>query len=345
MTKLPADETNSTPRARILINMIDTTSGERKDRPASDQLPTIPQGTDTSHAFTLRKNVYENDSNDGEIEIHSQGLWNLLKEHLSHHPNHIFPASPITLYSPYEALIFEWERLEQATKEKPRDEIDKQARSDLELLLGTIASGSGDLKLDKYFKTRESNKEQKSITFETLWTIFPPGELIYGKPFQGDDQVFIVQDILRPWPNNSLRLLCWTYDWNGEKFKRLSLSLIIDRFDGHKPIKSLPYYPLELNECHEAIKKCLIDRGRSFRDFCTAKQGARMFEYSGDIIFDKKGFSGVHINDDNDDAIPPSNFDSEMELLNRLRMSHTASGSAATKSSNVSCIMHYIWLI
>ena len=307
LVKLPAD---SASRAKILVNRTDPESGERRDQPPSDLLPAIPREKDTSYAFTLRKNVFEDgNENSGEIEINNEGLWELLKELLSHHPYHIFQKSPVTLYSPYEALIFEWEKLEQATKEEHKDNIDKQARSDLRLLLDTIASGSGDPKLDKYFKARESNKEQKSVTFETLWTIFPPGTLIYGKPFQGQDQVFIVQDNIRPWPHSQTSrsrrdyvvwsFLCWTYDWNGKTFRRLSLKLEIEQFYGHKPISSLPYYPLHLNENHEAIKKCLIRRGAEYRGYCTAKQGVRMFEYSGDAIFDKKGFSGVQSDDDN----------------------------------------------
>ena len=79
------------------------------------------------------------------------------------------------------------------------DGKDEQARLDLGLLLDTLSSGSGDQKLDKYLKVRESSKEQK-MTFESLWTIFPPGTLVYGKVFQGQDQIFIVQGNVRPWP-------------------------------------------------------------------------------------------------------------------------------------------------
>lgn len=293
---------------KIIINRPDPESGERKDYSASDPSPVTSQATDTSHAFRLRKNVYEDaDDNDGEIDVINPHLWDLLKDLLGHLPNHAFQGPPVTLDSPYEPLILCWEKLQQATKEAPKDENGKQARADLKLLLDTVSSSSGDLKLDKYFKTHDSNKEQKSITFETLWTIFPPGSLVYCQLFQGQDQVLVVQDSLRTWPyfrRNSAReratwsLLCWTYDWDGKMFRRLSLKLEFEYFDGHKPIMSLPYYPFELNEERANIKDNLIKQGVKYRQYCTATQGSRMFDYHGEAIFLKKGFSGIQGDDD-----------------------------------------------
>jgi hypothetical protein len=73
----------------------------------------------------------------------------------------------------------------------------------------------------------------------------------------------------------------------------MSLKLDFDHFDGSKPIKSLSYYPFELTEDREVIKKNLIERGEKFRKLCEAAKGSRMFEYAGDAIFVKKGFSGI----------------------------------------------------
>ena len=292
-----SEETASTSRANIVISRLDPGTGERKDYTPPDSSPTITQGNDKSHAFTLRKTVYLNPSdNGGNLDIINPHLWDLLKTCLGHYPYHIFQGSPIPIDSPFEPLIHNWDKLERATKEKPKDDIDKQARSDLKLLLDTISTSSGDPKVDEYFQIREIWKEQRSITFETLWTIFPPGALIYGQPFQGQDQVFIVQNNTssrsrRIWAVQSLT--CWTYDWDGRSFKRMSLRLFFEHFDGHKPITSLPYYPLEFNEQYTTMKKQLIERGKTFRQFCTTKQGSRMFEYHGKAILVQKGFSGV----------------------------------------------------
>lgn len=302
-------------RAKIVINRIDPATGERKDQLPSETNTEVSKDQDKSHAFLLRKNVDANnrDDNAGELEIISRDLWNLLKKLLSDYPYHYFQGDrAVTFTSPYEPFILHWTRLEKAAKESPGDEKDNQARLDLRLLLDTIASGSGDTKLDKYFKARESNIQQRCVTFESLWTLFPPGTLVYGKPFQGQDQIFIVKDNLQPWPPVGRKIItwtleCWTYDWNGKSFKRMGLQLEFEKFEGTKPITELPFYPLDYHQQPEDLKKRLVERGAKYKKVCTLKQGSRMFDYKGDAVFGKKGFSGL--TGDNDEVSLPGSLD------------------------------------
>ena len=293
-------------RARILINKFDPATGECKDEQPSETTPDVTKVHSTSHAFILRKYVgNSSEENRGELEIVDDELWKLLKRLLKHYPYHLFQGDPVAIVSPYEPFILNWKKLDTAAKESRIDEKDEQARLDLGLLLETISSGSGDPKLDKYLKVRESSKEQKIVTFESLWTLFPPGSLVYGKVFLGEDQVFIVQDNSRPWPRNTSEpspwtLDCWTYDWDGRTFKRRALVLEIESFESSKPITSLPFYPLEYHRDLEELQKRLVDRGAKYKRLCTAKKGSRMFDYRGKIILAKKGFSGV--SGDNDEV-------------------------------------------
>ena len=259
------------------------------------------------HAFTLRKYIFEvEEDNYGEIDVADPSLWDLLKITLKHYPYHVFDGSPTTIKSPYEPLILNWTRLQQIAREECEDEYSKSARSDLRLLLDTISSGSGDQKLDKYLKVRESNVEKRSVTFETLWTLFPPGQLVYGRAFQGQHQLFIVKDNHNPWPithkqdptNSKWSMTCWTYDWNGKSFKRLPLIIEIDYFDGAKIITSLQYFPFEFHPERKAVEEQLMERGQLYKRFCMAKQGSRMFEYRGQALLGKKGFAGAHGGDE-----------------------------------------------
>ena len=105
-------------RARILINRTDPDTGERNDYPPSDPPPKTPMIVEASHAFTLRKNIYDDkDDNDGEIDIASQDLWDLIGQILVHYPNHAFAGPRTQLNSPYESLILNWEKLEEATQQ------------------------------------------------------------------------------------------------------------------------------------------------------------------------------------------------------------------------------------
>ena len=144
-------------------------------------------------AFVLRKTVHDqfsDEENSSEIDIINLDLWNILKEHLGDYPYHIFRASPVTLVSPYEPIVFAWDVLTKAARQEAKDERDKQARHDLQNLLDILSGGaSGDSKLDKYFKSGRTCINEGSIHFDELWTIFSPGTLVYGTPFQDEGQV------------------------------------------------------------------------------------------------------------------------------------------------------------
>lgn len=269
-------------RARILINKYDPAIGERRDQLLDDTVPKVAKKEDEAVAFRLRKNVDSSrQDSTGELEILSHDLWQLLKKILSHYPGHTFLSDPVTINSPYEALVLNWDKLEKAAKGGVVDDKEHQARSDLKLLLATISTSSGDAKLDKYFKMRQSSRELKSVTFESLWTLFAPGTLVYGKPFLGHDQLFIVQHGWRSWPRpnvTSWPLACWTYDWDGKVFKRMPLKLELECFEGHKPITSLAFYPLDYHSDRNSIMQNLMKRGDKYKRICNAKQGSRMFD-------------------------------------------------------------------
>lgn len=230
-------------------------------------------------------------------------LWNLLKEHLGWYPYHIFSNTPTTIDSPYQAIVFSWDILQQAAEQAPTDDTDKQARDDLKLLLDSISSGSsGDARLDKYFKTRRSTSNgEDAIGFQDLWTVFPPGTLVYGRPFQGQDQVFIVKDNRESWPSsgyrehNSWSLRVWSYDWKNGSFGRNGFELVFQKFDGFVPLTSLEYYPFNLHPKYHDVWKKLVDRGKEFQKLCNAE--SRLFEYDGEALLEQRGFTGL-IQDD-----------------------------------------------
>ena len=84
----------------------------------------------------------------------------------------------------------------------------------------------------------------------------------------------------------------WTYDYDGERFGWREIVLRIDRFEGQQPITSLSTYPLEYMEPDKRIslKERLIRRGERFRSFCLTSKEHKMYDYTGDAIFEQQGF-------------------------------------------------------
>ncbi|KAI9686388.1 MAG: hypothetical protein M1822_003733 [Bathelium mastoideum] len=305
----PEAEVDSSPKARVRVvtNRIDPDTQERKDF-EPEQLPETVAKKNTEQALLLRRFVYADEDGDGDIIIYDEGLRGLLYKLLPHYPAH-WRGEIVTIPSPYEAIILNWDLLwEQSEPEKEcGDNNSRQVRADLRELLETLQKSSGDLKLDKYLQNRNSYQKERCITFEALWTIFPPGTIVYGHLFLKRDQIFIVQDNYRPWPKvdptrrsgstSWWRLRCWTYDYDGEVFSRRAITLDFEEFENTKPIASLPFLPLDEHERRTEIEDALFKRGEAFRKYCTTTTNNRMYGYDGDAIFDSAGFRGVKTNE------------------------------------------------
>ncbi|KAK3329966.1 hypothetical protein B0H66DRAFT_508811 [Apodospora peruviana] len=317
---LQDEESKPEPRIKVVVSKKDPDTGEVVEEDSKPPTSKVEPQDNSQYALVLRKYVFEVDymanpmQSRAEIDITNPNLWNLLKEKLGDYPYHLFRDAPVTLDSPYEPIVFRFdELLAEAAPTLPQDESEtqKQAREDLKLLLETISGGSsGDEKLDKYFKMRHKYKSTKpeTIQFEDLWTIFPPGQLVYGRPFQNQHQVFIVKDNRGSWPSQDRRgrgfasweLDVWSYDWKDGSFCRTDFTLRFEDFDGHLPLISLPYFPFELHPDYEVVRTELVERGKLFRQVCKAKDGSRLFEYRGKAISEKKGLSGMKFDEEGD---------------------------------------------
>ncbi|GAP93213.1 putative phd-finger domain-containing protein [Rosellinia necatrix] len=342
-TKAPMEDNIPASRVKVIISKRDS---EGVPIESEGELSTTKEEDTSKHAFVLKKIIYNKifrKDNESEINITSPDLWDLLKTHLRWYPYHIFSDAPVTLSSPYEPIIFCWDKLlEVASSDGAVN--DRRARDDLKLLLDTISGGhSGDEKLDKFFRIRGNykNQEQETVQFDDLWTIFPPGTLVYGKPFQNEDQVFVVKDNNMTWPewNDESRehyhwsLEAWSYDWKDGSFGRSSYILNFEHFEGHRPLTSLKYYPFEMHQDRELVTSKLIERGKKFQQYCKAKNEERMFDYDGDAVPEKKGFSGMKSDETSNQNDSRSLSESDFGFFRRFLSQHSQKNVIPTAAS------------
>ena len=194
-----------------------------------------------------------------------------------------------------------WDSLQTASEPNSTDsESKKQARLDLELLLEQVIQDS---ELDAYFKTRASNLTANLTTYESMWTLFIPGQKIYAKPFLGMPQMFVVQSPPMFWERGrtlpaTVEMSCWCYDWNGKDVVKVWYLIRFDRFRGTKPINELVAYPIKyykdenLNakfKNEKELVKHLIDRGVTFDETVRGRKGAsQQREYDGEALADRR---------------------------------------------------------
>ncbi|KAI0593506.1 P-loop containing nucleoside triphosphate hydrolase protein [Biscogniauxia sp. FL1348] len=321
--KAGSDEEQSPPRAKVVIQKWSDEASAMKDHDFDIKQVREVKSTDENElpkekpkqAYILRKVIPKDDDEEeyGELEIIGPELANILQKTITSYTLHPASEGIIKLYSPYRQIIHHWEDLQREALLEEGSEEERVGRSDLNLLLCQLQQWSGDVKLDEYFRIQGDLVPMNNITFETLWTIFPPGTLVYSKPFMKQDQLFVVLDNWCTWPGpNTFRrrndpqvwnLECFTYDWDGNNFHRYSITIPIEEFEDTKPIATLPVYPWEYVSKKDEIEKKLFSRGQKFREICTASANGHMFKYEGQAMVEKKGFGFVTDKDDDESSM------------------------------------------
>ena len=233
------------------------------------------------------------------ITILSSGLNDLLIWALSLDPriNHGRSSSKQRFSSPFEPVIQHWQKLEELTDPDAvrkaladgaeyKDNCTEEAvAKDMKMFL-EIVQYTPDIR--PYFRTeRDLQKREQSVTFEMLWTIFPPGKIIYSTNQFKRPQFYMVDQADKgvskqydtPGPKDYWTLRCWYYDWDGSKFVRMAARCRFKRFEKSMPITKLPAYPIDYVKDCEGVEKSLIDRGRKFARLCQGP--AKLSNYTG----------------------------------------------------------------
>ena len=243
------------------------------------------------HAFTwIRTYEQSGKYQRTDVEIRPGPLADILRDTLKHHPDFPLHDTLMSFESPFNCFVYNWTKL-QARAESDGDK-QSTASKDLKQLLDHISAIP---ELTAYFEDFDPAKKPPSIDFRFLWTIFPPGCLIYSKPVMGEDQVFLLQFAeegqLGDSKKRGLILTCWAYDWNGETFNRVAYDLEIESFKDTKPINTLDHYPLEYHRDKDKVRSHLIERGEKYRNLCVPESGVQLFDYDGISIEDQKGIT------------------------------------------------------
>ncbi|KAF2086542.1 P-loop containing nucleoside triphosphate hydrolase protein, partial [Saccharata proteae CBS 121410] len=312
----PAEKKES--RYRVVISKWDDEKADRVDRPV-DTEDKDDKKSSSDRAFTFRRvqQIEGKNISYSETKIESPPLQDLLGKIMESRTGE---KSVTEMYSPFRDLIHEWSEAEKATESQEDDsEDDKLAREDLKELLKIISESSGIEKLTRYFKEREQLRKDKKIRHETLWTLFPAGAFIVARPFLGVEQVLFVQstdvlsmNTLDDNEEDPFQVVCYMYDWDGEHFNRVPVTLEIDYFKDKKSIIELPFFPLEFYETEgctseeavQSLKDRLVERGRKYRELCVAPRGMKMFRYEGPACYQRNSgiFRSVAASGDDDDS-------------------------------------------
>jgi hypothetical protein len=155
----------------------------------------------------------------------------------------------------------------------------------LELIHEAVRGRAGEHSLSRILEEGLS-VDQDVVSFDNLWSIYKPGDIVISHLFLGEAQAFIVHEsmesgmersgIIRHW-----RLVCWSYDWTGKTFRRVQVEQS-SVFRGNQ--KSPVTLGLPVKYLSEIEKGNMEQRGRNFWEISPRAKGSRLFQYSAEAI-------------------------------------------------------------
>lgn len=170
----------------------------------------------------------------------------------------------IEMEYPYPALFHYFDEIQRLAEDDESEEAGAEDFSVLKWYYETYL-------LDKYNKARRVI-EFGNITFDYLWALFRPGDLVVTTDVLGHQQLHILtisQYILEKQREDEFVMKVWSMVWSPSRqsFRRSLWKFWIGRFPGSRSILSLDLFPLSCQntETQERLKLELSKRGNFWK--------------------------------------------------------------------------------
>ncbi|KAM3420591.1 hypothetical protein BST61_g3853 [Cercospora zeina] len=191
------------------------------------------------------------------LQVNSQHLKDILRDTIDSFPGISFHTKDITIDAPYRVLFHYKDELE-AAGEKLEDE---DAIAHLGLLLDFIHEEFNDT-----IEESENLREQGLMSYQHLWTIYRPGDLIYGTVL-GQPRAFrLISYQYNCGDFPGLQLSTEFVDFDGEDFGTRIGGQFVAAFSGAERIDRLEAFPMKFHSAPEDVQKQLVARGRRFEE-------------------------------------------------------------------------------
>jgi hypothetical protein len=233
----------------------------------------------SEYALVLRRYVdQDGDRLKTALEVRSSIIRACLKENLQDYPYLNIHSTPIVIYAPYPPLFHYRKQIREYCDSPERTEDEKTHLS----LLVTFMNNNLQALEKECFRLLPSGM----ITFELMWTLFPPDTLIiaqrdhYNQCFSVDSYDF--QTYLRDQEEVGAAIIARSWDYNGHRFGPALKTFEIKQFDGPKAIEALEVHPIEFysKSSTEELKASLSSRGHRWKEIVDVSHRA----YNGECL-------------------------------------------------------------
>jgi hypothetical protein len=188
-------------------------------------------------------------------------------------------ADPIVIARPFRPLFFLRDTMKQKAES---NETSPELKQHINAVLDFINSKEG---LHDVVKKYEDQVPHKKISFDMLWALYPPHELVYHHESKSElEQCFLIEDV---WLKKANLTMEYVFDvigggHDGKVFGLYREELILPRFIGTVDIntENLPIIPMKLLEPEKRseIRSRLIQRGMEYVALSTSKFSYKQFQ-------------------------------------------------------------------
>ncbi|PHH72760.1 hypothetical protein CDD82_5807 [Ophiocordyceps australis] len=191
------------------------------------------------------------------IIVQSPHIRRLLAKVLHGYPGIITNLLRLKLMAPLECLVHRWKDLETAVKDTL---LEQEAREHIDLFYSIV-----DKELGQVVRLRDDYLAKRAVTFEHVWTLFPPGCIVVGSMHQRPLAAKLESAYYRTRQCGKFYVLhCKIIDWDGTRMGWTSHDMFIPAFEGAVPLSKLCCQPLDLHADAEGVREMLQARGKVF---------------------------------------------------------------------------------
>lgn len=193
--------------------------------------------------------------------INSPHMRTILLQVLSNYQDLDLELENWTFRPPYIPLVHRWQRLQDYCKETTDEAVRKAGQEMIDFLLPIVGPSVNSLA-----QTRLTGK----VKFDSLWQIFPPGELVMTQMYGQDTVCRVLKHNLigNSFSSRGIWVIDTEYvDWNGDHCGYLTMKTKISAYEGYARAHQLPTWPIAYASDPEAIRVKMVARGRQFEEF------------------------------------------------------------------------------
>ena len=208
------------------------------------------------------------------LVIQSPFLKQVLSDVFDKYPGIVTNVSRLTFSAPFECFVHRWDAFSAA---KDDTKYDEATREHMALLYKIMEDELGEI-----IRLRQDYFNNRAVTWEHAWTLFPPGSQVLGSKYGKPVAVrFNYGYYAKTQCGNVYSMRCECVDWDGNIMGWTDCDQQIPEYVGAKTFNELACYPLQYHPQPDAIKSVLRARGRLFESLA----GYHYKNYSGQALY------------------------------------------------------------